>query len=106
LAVVLVVNDVVGRVARPGERRRLGGQTEVGEDSAHRLAFRDDVDDAQAAVTLGALEDVDLERAAEERGPVDTWGCGVQNAAQQSVPMLDSDDVGSEEPRRRGPADR
>ncbi len=67
------------------------------ENFASRLALGDHGEHAQSAVALGALEDVHLEGAPQQRGPVDTRRDCVKQAAEQAVPVLHCDDVGREE---------
>ena len=49
----------------------------------------DECEDAQAAVTFCAFEDVDVEGARHERGPVDAGGRREQGAAADSLPVAD-----------------
>ncbi len=82
-------------VARAVQRWRAG-EAELGEDGCCQGFVFDDGEDVELACALWALEDVDVERAAHQRVPVDAWGRGEKRAGLQAVPVMDAEDVGRE----------
>jgi hypothetical protein len=88
---------VVARVPCPSHGRGAGRHPEVGEDTLHRFALRDHGKHAEPAVTLWALERVDVQRPSQEPRPVDALGLRVQRATQQPVPVANGDEVGRED---------
>jgi len=91
-----LVTLLVSRVAGSGERQRVGGQTEVREDSAYRLALGDDGEHAEPTAAIGARHHVRLEAAAEKGSPIHPRGGGVENASEQAVPVLHGEHVRGE----------
>jgi transposase len=66
LCPALIVDDVVGRVARVSDGWCVGRQPEVGKDASDGVAFGDDGDDPQPPVALRAFENVHGERPPEK----------------------------------------
>lgn len=62
---------LLGRIAGPCARRRLGGQACRLEDPACVVGVRHDVEGSQPAVAAGTSQGVDVHAAAQERGPVE-----------------------------------
>jgi len=93
LAWRLVVVHVVVWVARPRERRWVGRQAEVREDVPDRLALCDDSEHTKPALTLRALEDVDVERPSEQARPVDPRRRRVERTTEQPIPVAHGEDV-------------
>ena len=58
----LIVPDVVGRIACTGDRRGLGRQPQVREETPHRLTLRDHGEHTERAATLDARHHVHVER--------------------------------------------
>jgi hypothetical protein len=73
---------VLGRSAGGSERRRAGGQTEVGEDGIDGLGGGDEGEDAHVAAAAGAGEGEDLVDAGEEAGPAGAGGGAVRGVRQ------------------------
>ena len=64
LAGHLDVIQLIVRVPCSGERGRLRGEPEVGEDASHRFALDDDREDAKPSLAGRTFQHVDVKRAA------------------------------------------
>ena len=83
---VVVVADVVCRVACSGHGRSVRRHAQVREDAAHGRALGDDSDDPEPAVAPRAFENVDGETSAEQRRPVHARLHGVEYAPRAGDP--------------------
>jgi hypothetical protein len=54
----LVTVQLIGRVPRACDGRRLGGQAEMGQDALHGLSLGDDRHDLEPASALRAFQDI------------------------------------------------
>jgi hypothetical protein len=71
-----------GQSAGGSERRRAGGQTEVGEDGIDGLGGGDEGEDAHVGAAVEAGEGEDLVDAGEEAGPAGAGGGAVRRVCQ------------------------
>jgi hypothetical protein len=84
--------------AQPKRRRRAPGAPSgtLEREGDHR-PLRDFAEHAQPSAAGRAREHVHFEAAAEERRPVDPRRCGVEQASEQTTPVLHAEDVRREE---------
>ena len=88
---VLVVE--VGRITGARGLRDVGGNAEALADAVRLASVRNRSDDPQVAMAFRAVENVDVERAAQKQRPRQTWRRRVEQAAEKARPMADTEGV-------------
>lgn len=81
----------VGRITGARGLRGVGRNPEALEDAAGLAHVRNRRDDSQAAVAFRAVENVDVERAAQKLRPLETRRRRVEQAAEKARPVADSE---------------
>jgi hypothetical protein len=95
--VLLVVE--VGWIAGARGLRGRGRNPEALEDAPGGAHVHDRRDDPQAAMAFRAVQNIDVERAAQKQRPRESWRRRVEQAAEKARPMADAKGVRREKLR-------